>query len=74
MWEKEAIENSGWLLRATIDTKGATEGLQECTDPGKESLSSFGVEGRIPRSDKDCIMSSNTNTAPNFSAGVPVIS
>jgi hypothetical protein len=38
MWEKEALENSGWLLRSTSGSKGAFEGGLGFVGPVKESL------------------------------------
>jgi len=74
LWEKEALENSGWLMRATTDSKGVIKGIQVGVEPGKVTLSSSGVEGRFPSVDIACVMNSDTIVPPSFSAWAPGIS
>jgi hypothetical protein len=74
LWENEALETSGWLLRSTSSSKGAFEGGLGFVGPVKELLILFNEVGKPPNLAFDHLATTCSTLPSSLLAGTHLIS
>jgi hypothetical protein len=78
LWEKEALENSGWLFHSTSVAKGVTEGGLGSSGPARESSTHLSEVGKpsdqaIDHLDVSCSFYLPANPQEPLSLSVPQV-